>query len=210
MKLAKVLLWILAIVGAIVGVLYLTVFDVYVIPGDDAMLLASIAPTLSDGDVLVILRRTGGDRGNLLRCPDPRDGHVGGWVIARAIATGGESLDVTNDTPSIDRHTFPSLYGCDPATVKDPRTGEDVALGCQMVDTGDTKFAAYGGKIAPNPTYKTTVPRGTWFLMSDDRHIYLDSRDYGAVDAQSCQRILARIESKAGWGDSEHRMNFLW
>jgi signal peptidase I len=210
MKLAKALLWMLAIVAAVCGILYLTVFDVYVVPADDAMLVASIAPTLSDGDVLLVLRRTGGERGNLLRCPDPRDGHTGGWVIARAIATGGESLDITNDTPSIDRHTLPSLYGCDPVTVKDPRNGEDVTLTCQMVDTGDAKFAAYGAKVGPNPPFKTTVPRGTWFLMSDDRHIYLDSRDYGAVDVAGCQRILARLEGKAGWGDTEHRMNFLW
>ena len=120
MKLAKALLWIVGIVAAILGVLYLTVFDVYVVPADDAMLLASIAPTLAQGDVLAVLRRTGADRGNLVRCPDPREGHAGGWVIARAIATGGENVDITNDVPSIDRHTLPSLFGCDPATVKDP------------------------------------------------------------------------------------------
>jgi signal peptidase I len=210
MKLAKVILWFVGIVAAILGVLYLTVYDVYVVPSDDAMMLASIAPTLSDGDVLVVLRRTGGDRGSLVRCPDPREGHAGKWVIARAIATGGESLDISSDVPSIDNHTLPSLFGCDPATVKDPRTGNDVQLGCQMVDTGDVKFAAYSAKVAPNPPYRTTVARGLWFLVSDDRHLYVDSRDYGAVDIQSCQRVLLRVESKEGWGDAPHRMTLLW
>jgi hypothetical protein len=46
--------------------------------------------------------------------------------------------------------------------------------------------------------------------MSDNRVMHLDSRDYGQVQAQACQRIGFRLWSAAGWWDAKHRFNIVW
>jgi signal peptidase I len=62
----------------------------------------------------------------------------------------------------------------------------------------------------PEPPTKTTVPAGSWFLVSDDRHVHLDSRDYGEVDPSTCQHVVFRLVGAAGFGDSRKRLSIVW
>ena len=47
------------------------------------------------------------------------------------------------------------------------------------------------------------------FLVSDDRHIHKDSRDFGSVDASSCEHVVFRLWGQT-FGDASHRFNVLW
>jgi signal peptidase I len=210
MKVVKVLLWIAVILGVLCGILYLAVFDVYTVPKDDPVLAAAIAPTLGAGDVVLIARHGTADRGYLVRCPDPRPENPGAWVIARVMAKAGEKIDISNDVVSVDARHNPSPYGCDPTTMKHPQTGEDVELVCSTEDTGENKFEAYRAKQRQNPPFKTQVERGKVFLVSDNRHIHLDSRDYGAIDPEACQHITYRLWSGEGFSDAKHRFTVIW
>src|SRR5215472_15511889 len=106
----RILAWVGGIVGVILLVLYIFVFDVWTVPSDDPMLSASIEPTLSAGDVVVVSRHTEVARGNLLRCADPQA--PGRWIIARAIGRFGDKVGIADEVVSIDDHRTPSPRAC--------------------------------------------------------------------------------------------------
>ena len=202
--------WIAAIVGAVLLVLYLGFFDVWRIPIDDPMLAASIEPTLSAGDVVALTRRTEVSRGNLLRCADPQA--PGRFIIARAMARFGDRLDIGGEVVSIDSHRTPSPRGCDPPemVIHDPQSSEDVTLGCSVEEYGEMNYRALRSVDHPEAPTKATPEPGKWFLVSDDRHVHLDSRDFGQIDPNSCQHIVFRIVGSAGFGDSKKRLSIIW
>ncbi|HEY6461585.1 MAG TPA: S26 family signal peptidase, partial [Polyangiaceae bacterium] len=107
----KLVAWVAGILGGVLLLLYLFVFDVWRVPSDDPMESASIQPTLAAGDLVLVTRHSSVERGNLLRCPDPQA--PGRFVIARAIAHDGESIDVTSEMVTVDRTRLPSPRACD-------------------------------------------------------------------------------------------------
>jgi signal peptidase I len=202
--------WIVAVVGAVLLVLYLGFFDVWTVPTDDPMLAASIEPTLSAGDIIVLTRRTSVTRANLLRCADPQA--PGRFVIARAIATFGDRIDIGGEVVSIDSHRTPSPRGCDPPEmlIHDPQSNEDVTLGCSVEEDGEMNYRALRSVDHPEPPTKAAIEAGKWFLVSDDRHVHLDSRDFGQIDPATCKHIIFRVVSAAGLGDSKKRLSIIW
>jgi signal peptidase I len=210
MKFVKVILWIVGILGAITGILYLTLFDVWTVPADDPMLAASIEPALRAGDVIVISRRASGDRGYLVRCTDPRPENPGGFVVARVLARPGEKIEIQGDNVSVDAKRNPSAFACDPITMKHPLTDEDVELVCSTEDTGEVKFGAYRAKSRNGVPAKATVQNGMVYLVSDNRYIHMDSRDYGQIDPATCQHVMFRLWGHEGFGDAKHRFNVIW
>lgn len=210
MKLLKALLWIAGILGAICGVLYLTIVDVWTVPLTDAAMAVSIEPALSAGDVVLIARRGAPDRGYLMRCPDPRPENPGGFVIARVQGKGGERVTIDSEVVSIDGKRTPSAFACDPTTIKDPQTDEEIEMTCSWEETGEVKFAALRAKVRALPTFATTVEAGKIFLVSDNRHMHVDSRDFGAIDPAGCQHILYRLWGKDGLSDAKRRFSFIW
>ena len=210
MKVLKAFLWVFGILGAISGVLYLTAFDVWTVPADDAMLAASVEPAIRAGDILVVSRSHSGERGTLVRCADPRPTNPGGWIVARVLAKPGEKIDIQGDNVNVDAKRNPSPYACEPTTMKHPETGQDVELSCSMEDTGEIKFGAYRAKTRVGVPVKATVEAGKVYLVSDNRYIHLDSRDYGQIEPASCQHVLFRLWGKEGFGDAAHRFNVIW
>jgi len=205
----KLVAWVGGILGAVVLVLYIFVFDVWTIPSDDAMESASIEPSLSAGDVVLVSRHTTVTRGNLLRCPDPQA--PGRFVIARAIAPNGEHIEISNEVVTIDGKRMPSPRACDTPVflIHDPQTDQDVNLRCSIEDYGERDFWAMRSD-QPEPPTKALVEPGRWFLVSDDRHVHVDSRDFGQMDVSTCQHIVFRIEGRAGMGDEKKRLNVIW
>ncbi|HEY3819104.1 MAG TPA: signal peptidase I [Polyangiaceae bacterium] len=205
----KLVAWVGGILGAVGLLLYAFVFDVWTIPSDDPMESASIEPTLSAGDVVLVSRHTTVTRGNLLRCPDPQA--PGRFVIARAIAPGGEHLEIHDEVVTIDGKRLPSPRACDTpsAVIHDPQTDEDVTLRCSIEDYGERDFWALRSDT-PEPPSKALVEPGRWFLVSDDRHVHVDSRDFGQIDVASCLHIVYRLESRAGIGDDKKRLSIIW
>jgi signal peptidase I len=206
----RILFWVAGVVGAVVLVLRLVFFDVWTVPVDDPMLAASIEPALSAGDVVVLTKRTEISRGNLLRCDDPQA--PGRYVVARAIAKYGDQLEVAGGLASIDGHRTPSPRACDPPTlvIHDPQTGDDEELACSVEESGEMSYGALRSTHHTEPPIKVTIEPGMWFLLSDDRHVHLDSRDYGQIDARTCQHIVGRIVSAAGFGDAKKRLSVIW
>jgi signal peptidase I len=202
--------WVAGILGVVGLLLYLFVFDVWRIPTDDPMESASIEPTLSGGDLVLVSRNTTVARGNLLRCPDPQA--PGRFVIARAIARDGEHLDIRDEFVTIDGKRLPSPRACDPPTVvvHDPQSEEDMTLSCSVEDFGERDFSALRAADRPEPPTKAVVEADRWFLVSDDRHVHVDSRDFGQLDTTACLHIVFRVESRAGMGDEKKRLNIVW
>lgn len=206
----KIIGYVALAVGAVLLVLYVGFLDVWTVPVDDPMLSASIVPTLAPGDVVLVTRRTEVSRGNLLRCDDPST--PGRYVIARAISRFGDHLDITSEVVSIDGKRTPSARACDPPTmvVHDPMSNEDVTLACSIEEYGEMTYAALRSPDHPEPPTKASIEAGKWFLISDDRHVHLDSRDLGQIDPATCKHIVFRVQGAAGLGDAKSRFTIIW
>jgi signal peptidase I len=206
----RIIGWVAAVVGAVLLVLYLGFFDVWTVPIDDPMLSASIEPTLSAGDVVALTRRTEVSRGNLLRCADPQA--PGRYVIARAIARFGDQLELAGEVVSIDGKRTPSARACDPPTmvIHDPQSSEDMTLSCSVEEYGEMTYHALRSPDHAEAPTKATIEVGKWFVVSDDRHVHVDSRDFGQIDPSTCQHIVFRIVGAAGFGDSKKRLSIIW
>jgi signal peptidase I len=120
--------WILGIFGVICGLLYAFVFETWTIPGDDAQLAASIEPTISVGDAVLVFRSTSLDVGVLARCPDPDA--PGRFVVGRVIGQANDTLDISGGTFLYNGTSVSSPVACDTFHYRHPVSGEDIELHC--------------------------------------------------------------------------------
>jgi signal peptidase I len=201
-------IWVLVLGGAVAFLLHLYVIEIWTIPVDDPLLAASVAPTLRGGDMLVVMRGNSIERGQLVRCQDPQA--AGRFVIARALAHSGEQVDIRGETIAVDRRRNPSPRGCSRVKVFDPNRNEEVDLECMVEEFAGRDYNILLSKAFPEPPMSSTVEFGKWFLASDDRHVHLDSRDYGPIDPTTCQHIALRLIGPAGISDSDSRFTFVW
>jgi signal peptidase I len=204
----KVLAWTIGI-GAVVGaILYALLFDVWTIPTDDPQLAASIEPSISAGDTVLVSRSTSPDVGVLARCVDPDQ--PGRYVIARIVAKYGDVLDISGGTFQINGHGVSSPNACDPPTitVRSPVTGQEEELHCSNEEYAGVNHAAI--RSGNESTKHVEVEGGRLYLISDNRAMHLDSREYGQVAQGSCQRVLFRLWGSGGYGDSKRRFSFVW
>jgi signal peptidase I len=204
------LVWV-TFIGAVIGAgLYAFVIEVWTVPSDDPLFASSIEPTIHAGDVLVVMKQPSIERGNLVRCPDPQS--AGRFVVGRAVARGGEELQIVEGSITVDHSHTSSPRGCDAPlhNVFDPATNQTVALRCAVQEYAGRDFEALMPTGQHDPSVSVTVEAGKWFLVSDDRHIHLDSRDFGAVEPGRCQRLALRLYGAGGLGDGESRFTFIW
>jgi hypothetical protein len=111
---------------------------------------------------------------------------------------------------SVDGYRNPSPRSCDSVTLHDPRTGDDVDLLCRVQEFSEMSFSVLEAAKDREPPATATVDLSRWYLVSDDRHVHLDSRDFGQVDAASCQHVVFRLVSAAGFGDAKKRLTVIW
>ncbi len=200
-------LWLTAILGAIGLLLYLFVFDTWVVPSDDPQLTASLAPTLSPEDRILTRRGSSAVSGQLSRCIIP-DGS-GKYTIGRIFGLGGDSVEIDNERVAVNGVSPKSRFSCGVVSVVHPVSGEAEALTCTVEDNG-----AFTYSVLAHPEYREgqrlakVEPERAW-LVSDNRHLHKDSRDFGSVDASTCEHVVFRLWG-ATWGDSSHRFNVLW
>jgi len=205
-SLYKGLLWFFGISAALCGILYAFVLDVWTVPGDDAQEAASIEPTLSSGDVVIVWRSTGPDVGPLVRCADPDA--PGRFVVGRVVGKAFDVLDIHDGMFLYNGATVSAPTACDKFHLRHPVTQEDAELNCGYEEfAGITHMAV---RQAADPPKQVTVDANHIFLLSDNRMMHLDSRDFGQLQPQNCQRIAFRLWGSGGWFDAKRRFTIVW
>jgi signal peptidase I len=188
-------LWLIGIVGAICLLLHILFFDTWVVPDNDPLLVASILPTLYPNDRILTARRSTPTSGQLARCASPEPGSE--YVIGRVMGTSGDTVLVDNGRVSINGKMIASRHGCGRRQVLHPITQEQVTLSCATEDNGAWTFEYLVPLDRPDGQRTAVVEQGKLFLVSDNRAIHKDSRDFGLIDATTCEHVVFRL-----WGDS--------
>ena len=205
----RFVLWVLAGLGLIGLVLYLTVFDAMTIPNDDPSASAAMEPTLSAGDHILTFRSATLKVGYLVRCADPDA--PGRFVIGRLGGVGGDTVEVSGLALIVNGKHVASPRRCDQAQVmmRHPITGTDLKLTCAIEDTGGTEHEMLS-YAEGHETTKSVVEIGKYYLISDNRFLHVDSREYGPVDPATCQHIVYRLWGASGYFDASRRYKVIW
>ena len=203
----KNLFWLVGILGAITLLLYLFVFDTWVIPGDDPLLTASLQPTLSPEDRILTRRGSAPKHGELARCILP-DGS-GKYVIGRVFGMSGDTVTIENERASTNGKAPSTRFACGVVSVVHPISGDAVPLQCTVEDNGAFTYSTLTHPEYREGTRSAKVEPDKIYLVADNRHIHSDSRDFGAVDASTCEHVVFRLWGQT-FGDASHRFNILW
>jgi signal peptidase I len=204
----KVLAWGVGIGAVVGGLLYALLLDVWTIPIDDQQLGASIEPTISMGDTVLVSRSTQPDVGTLVRCTDPDS--PGRWIVGRIVAKYGDVIDLSGGTFQINGHGVSAPAACDPpvVTIRSPVTGQEEDLHCSTEEYAGITHPAIRSGIETRKHVE--LESGRLYLVSDNRAMHLDSRDFGPIAVGTCQRIVFRLYGSGGYGDSKRRFSFIW
>ncbi len=118
----------------------------------------------------------------------------------------------TRDFPIRDsRETSDS--SCGEQRLVNPATGDEETLFCRNCEFGGREYSTLSKRdadISGEGPPSHHVPQGKVFLMSDDRFLHQDSRDYGSVPQASCRHIFFRLWGADGFADSSRRFNIIW
>lgn len=208
----RVLGWLLAALVVLAAILRLTLFDSWTIP-DNPFLAASLEPTLSGGDTVLVLTTGESSFGDLVRCADPEN--AGNRVVGRLAGMPGDAVEVKGQMLTVNGKPYVSTEACSEALfkVRHPDTGDEVEMRCDRVEMGSGwHYRGYRAKPAAvaQRDYDKRVGPDNVLLLSDNRDIHEDSRDFGTVPLSSCDgRIVFRLWSKEGWGDSKKRLTVI-
>jgi signal peptidase I len=203
------LIWIGGICGALCGLLYVLFFDTWVIPGDDPMFNASILPTLFPEDRLLVLRGVSpGGYGRLARCRSPESPSA--FVVGRVFGRAGDTVEVRNEHVWVAGRPIGNRHACPSYDVTHPVSGAALTLACSVEDNGAWTYSTLHASQGLEPSGGASVVEpNRLFLVSDDRHLHADSRDFGTVEESTCEHIVFRL-----WGarylDGARRMTPLY
>jgi signal peptidase I len=206
-KVLRFVLWTVGIAAVVAGVLRLVLFEVWTVP-DDPVLAASVAPTLAAGDTVLVLTRGTPGFGDLVRCPDPEEPSV--YVVGRIVGLAGDTVEVKGRTLRVNNVTYNATEACaEPHfDIEHPQTGHRVEMDCSRVEIGSGWHyrASIGGKSQHHGDKEKKVGPGKVFLLSDNRDMHDDSRDFGTLEAGLCgERIVFRLWGSEGFGESSRR-----
>lgn len=198
---------VLAVVG---GILRATCMLPWKVP-DDSILGLSIAPTLEAGDSVVLW--TVGERGfgELVRCTDPEDPQR--FVIGRIVGLTGDVVDVAgNGVVSVNGTRYNISDACQVSSFElNDDKGNQYKATCSRVEmAGGWHFRAMVQGEAVEAPVKHDVGPGKVYLLSDNRSLHDDSRDFGTLDASTCKdQILFRLWGKDGFFSTKHRFEYI-
>lgn len=207
-------LWFTLILGVIAGVMRYFFVDFHRVPDDNGDPHGwANSPNLEPGDLALVWRGGEPHIGDMVRCSDPTD--PAHWLVARVIGTGGDKVEFVDGQLRL--NGFRVTTG---ACQRNPRkvvdsSGADQDMTCTYEEVGGSKHDI---QVAPNallPNGEWKVEAGKLFLLSDNRSTPWahDSREPEVPQRpiEECtQRLVVRLMGKAGWGDSERRMTFLF
>ncbi|HEX3776212.1 MAG TPA: signal peptidase I [Polyangiaceae bacterium] len=209
-KLLRVLFWLAVIVGGLIGFLRATAIRWWQLPQNDPYFEASVAPTLRGGDWVVLWRATRPKFGDLALCPEPKTNRP---VIARVAGEGGDHVSILGTALTVDRQPTQVEGVCDPFTTRDPSNGSVIEQTCSReVLGGRTHSRGNSSNSLPADAKpdEFDVPNGQFFLVSDNRALPWDSREFGPVDASLCaETVVFRLVSKDGFFDVANRLSLI-
>ncbi|MBI4700662.1 MAG: signal peptidase I [Deltaproteobacteria bacterium] len=209
-KTIKALLWIVGIAVLVGVVLRGVVIATWTVP-DDPWLSVSVAPTLRGGDLVLMLTRGSPGFGDLVRCSDPDN--PGGFVVGRIVAEEGDAIEMAGGILRIGGTRYDATESCTKTrfTVQHPDTGSEIEMRCSRVEMGGSwHFRGNLAKPRTQENFQRTVDRDRVFLLSDNRDMHQDSRDFGPLLKSTCkERIFFRLWSKAGFTETESRMTYI-
>jgi signal peptidase I len=211
-KLGRGLFWVALVLGILVGVARLTAIRWWRIPADDPYLEASIAPTLRGGDLIILWRLGKPHFGDLVICPEPK--RPDRIVIGRIAGEGGDDIKVDGAKATINGRAAETEHACDPNrfTVTHPTTHQDVEQDCQVeaiAGVSHMRGGVLGAGVLPAPVDQK-IAEGKVFLLSDNRLLPYDSREFGLVDQDTCtEMVLFRLVSAKGFFDEKARFTFI-
>ncbi len=206
----RFLLWTLLVLGVLSGIARLVAVRPWTAPTSDPWLEASMMPTIFPGDKVLLWRLTPPSYGDLVLCPEP--GAPERVVVGRILGMGGDKMDVLGAQVTINGASIRTERGCPAFQSIHPRSGAIVDQNCSEEDLQGSLH--HRGNIADNyaapPKFRSVVPEGKLFLVSDNRQFPFDSRDYGPVSAESCKEtVIFRLWSRKGYMDHETRFEVL-
>jgi signal peptidase I len=208
--LIRFVLWVALVLGAIGAFLYFAFFDVWKVPADDPQLSVSVAPTMAAGDYVLVARHGTPSTGNLVRCKDPDEPRR--WVVGRWIADAGDRVEIAGEGVSINGRVASSPRGCakPSMTLVNPATGTQEKLTCREVEFAGSTHETLVSTEHAEGNKALTVDPARIFLVSDNRHMHLDSRDFGSIEPSSCEHLVFRLWGDSGYFDAAHRFTILW
>lgn len=202
--------WVAGVLAVLAIIARLTFLRIWTVP-DDRVLSASLAPSLAAGDIVLVLYRGERGLGDLVRCPDPEDAQR--WVVGRIVGTQGDRVEIQNGLVTLNGRRYDVTESCkEPRlTVPHPTSGHPVEHVCSRVEFGGGWYAearATTGGVEASREH--TVGPGRVYLLSDNRTFHDDSRDFGAVMADSCkEQIIFRLWGNEGFFADKRRFEVI-
>jgi len=197
--------------GVLIGAARATAIRWYQIPTDDPYLQASVAPTLSGGDWILLWRLTKPNFGDLALCAEPNAEHRS--VIGRIAGVGRDKVEIKGAELVVNGRRMSNQNADQPTfTVTDPVTKQELEQPCDkedLVGRVHLRGTLPKGKVR-NPITLSAEP-GSAVLVSDNRYFPYDSRDFGLVPMESCKEmVIYRLVSAKGFGDVSTRLTWIW
>ena len=176
---------------------------------DDPTLSASVAPSIASGDLVLVLFRGQREVGDLVRCAHPEDHSR--WIVGRIVGVQGDRVKVGTMFVEVNGRKYRTTEACvqQHYDITGPG-GVENTLSCNRVDfAGSWHFILSKGGEG-RESNEVTVGPGRYYLVSDNRYDYWDSRDFGTVPAETCtEKVLFRLWGKEGFFGSESRFDYL-
>jgi len=212
-KALRFILWVLGIFIVLCIVARIALFESWVLPDGNVepLMAASIEPTLSGGDTVLVLTRGTPGFGDLVRCPDPET--PSRWIIGRIVGVSGDMVELTGRSLRVNGKSYNATDACTQPyfNVKHPDSGTQLEMQCARVEMGSGwHYRGTARKYKKSNNKRKRVGEGMVFLLSDNRDLHDDSRDFGTLPAESCkERIVFRLWGAAGFSDSERRFTVI-
>ena len=211
-KLGRFLFWLGLIAVLLIGALRLTALRWWKVPLGDPYLEASIAPTLSGGDWVILWRLSAPRFGDLVLCPEPEAPER--VVIGRLVGESGDRVQVQGSALSINGRRAGTEQTCkeNKFSLIHPTTDRSIEQSCQIETLGSTSHkrgSTEGHGVLPAPVDEN-VRNGHVYLVSDNRLLPYDSRDFGQVKRETCKEMVVfRLVSDQGFMDVKSRFTFI-
>lgn len=200
--------WLAGIFGAIGLLLYLFVFDTWLVPTfDNPQSNVAMLPALQPDDRILTLRGRQPLFGELARCvsPDPTQA----FIVGRVMGVPGDLVEIDNGVVVTNGKPVPTRHQCPAVTVLHPVTQSPVLLQCNVSETAGWSYQYLTTRDYGDGHHAAQIDAGRLYLVSDNRHMHKDSRDFGPVEASTCEHVVYRL-----WGssflDGSRRFSLLW